>query len=98
MYRTSRLAALRNLMLSMERDLGLSDLTDYQRDVYYAAHLVATKDDIAHSDSIRQHSMLSTVPRSTFFRSMKDLVSLGYLVPSGAPRSGEYLVVKRCLK
>lgn len=89
-----RLAALRSMLLSMEREVGLDELSEGQRDVYYAACLAASGEQLVYSEDIRQHPMLARIPRSTFFRFLKELVAIGYLAPSGSPRSGQYTIVQ----
>lgn len=94
MHKKERLAALRSMLLSMEHEVGLDVLSEGQRDVYYAACLSADSRYLVQSDDLRSHPMLNRIPRSTFFRLLKELVSCGYLAPAGSPRSGQY-VIKR---
>lgn len=94
MHKKERLAALRSMLLSMEHEVGLDVLSEGQRDVYYAACLSSDSRNLVQSDDLRSHPMLNRIPRSTFFRLLKELVSCGYLAPAGSPRSGQY-VIKR---
>ncbi len=94
MQKKERLAALRSMLLSMEHEAGLDGLSEGQRDLYYAACLSADNLCLVQSDELRKHPMLSRMPRSTFFRLLKELVSSGYLAPAGSQRSGQYAIVK----
>lgn len=94
MQKFGRLATLRIMLHQMEREVGLEDLSSSQRDVYYAACLLADDQSKVSSDTLRVHPMLDQVPRSTFFRVLKELVAVGYLRSAGSPRSGLYEVVQ----
>lgn len=94
MLKNSKLAALRNMLFQMERDVGLEVLSPPQRDVYYAACLVAEGDAPVNSDQVRHHPMIETMPRSTFFRILRELTEIGYLQSTGSERSGLYQVVR----
>jgi hypothetical protein len=89
-----RLAALRNMLHAMEREVGLQELSTIQRDIYYAACLSRDDQSLLSTDALRTHPIVRELPRSSFFRALKDLVDLGYFKPAGSPRSGLYEVVK----
>jgi hypothetical protein len=92
MHKKERLAALRSMLISMESEVGLDVLSEGQRDLYYAACLSADEQYLVQSDDLRAHPMLQRMPRSTFFRLLRELISFGYLAPAGSPRSGKYLI------
>ena len=94
MQKKERLAALRGMLISMETEVGLDVLSEGQRDLYYAACLSADAQYLVQSDDLRKHPMLSRMPRSTFFRLLKELVSHGYLAPAGSARSGLYAIIQ----
>ena len=48
-----KLAILRNMLWQMEVEVGLEQLSQAQRDVYYAACLVADDDQLVHSDIVK---------------------------------------------
>lgn len=95
MYKVERLAALKSMLFTMECSVGLDRLTDGQRDVYYAAWLASNGQQTVQSDDMRNQPILSKIPRSTFFRLLKELVTTGYLIPAGTIRSGEYTIVRK---
>lgn len=76
----------------MEVEVGLEDLSQPQKDVYYAACLVADKDQLVHSETVKRHPMLALMARPTFYRALKDLVDKGFLVTAGSRKDGRYLI------
>ena len=95
MYKIKRLAVLKSMLFSMECSIGLDTMSDGQRDVYYAAWLTANGQPTVLSEDVRNQPMLRKVPRSTFFRLLKELVTTGYMIPTGTIRSGEYMIVEK---
>ena len=90
----TRVATLRQMLFELEREVGLQQMSSSQRDIYYAACLLGDEDEVVNSDALREHPLLRDMPRSSFFRVLKELVSLGYLRSAGSPRSGLYRLVK----
>lgn len=88
----SRVAALRNMLREMEVDLGLETLSQHQRDVYYAACLVADEYQAVQSDKVKQHPLLSDMARPTFYRALSELVARGFLQADGIRKDGRYRV------
>lgn len=86
----SSAAKLRSLLKSMEQDLRLSDLTEVQRDMYYACRLIAEESGEVTLSSLQTHELTAGVPRATYFRALAGLVELGRLVRVGSERSGLY--------
>lgn len=89
-----KLARLRDLLWQMEVEVGLEQLSQPQRDVYYAACLVADAENTLHSEEIRRHPMVAPMARPTFYRALKDLVCGGYLVAAGEGRTGRYRILR----
>lgn len=76
----------------MEQDLGIDKLGAVQRNIVYAATLIAQDGDAIATDDIREHELLKGVPRSTFFKALKHVVSARYLAHlEGAQRSSYIL-------
>ena len=50
-----------------------------KQNILYATTLVSSSDRPIETDSIRKHELLAEVARSTFFKSIKELVEAGYL-------------------
>ena len=86
------IAHLKELLLGMERDLGIDDLGAVQKDIVYAATILSEKDGNFETDEIRKHTLLAGVSRSSFFRALKDVVDAGYLNHcDGTQRSAYHL-------
>lgn len=92
MQEISKLAELRKLLLGMERAMGLQDLSPVERDIYYAATDLATRQTDVRTTGLLTHTLVEDVSRPTFFRALKSLVAKGYLSPSGSRRRGYYSV------
>ena len=73
------IAHLKELLLGMERDLGIGDLGAVQKDIVYAATILSEKDRNFETDELRRRTLLEGVSRSSFFRARKDVVEAGYL-------------------
>lgn len=82
------LAALRALLFQMECDLGLAELSEVQRDVFYAAKLTYDRDRGLRSKELRQHPLVENIPHATFFRALTALIGMGLI-----ERKGDDLVV-----
>lgn len=80
------------MLWQMEVEVGLEDLSQPQKDVYYAACLVADEDQLVHSETVKRHPMLALMARPTFYRALKDLVDKGFLVIAGSRKDGRYLI------
>ncbi|MCE8514211.1 hypothetical protein KBY24_20195 [Ruegeria pomeroyi] len=92
MQTLSKLAELRRLLHSMERTLGLQDLSPVERDIYYAASELSENDRRVRTVGLIEHALLETVSRPTFFRALKSLVNKGYLTQCSTMNRGCYLV------
>lgn len=89
-----KIARLRDLLWQMEVEVGLERLSQPQRDVYYAACLVADSEETLHSEQVRQHPMVAPMARPTFYRALKDLVLQGYLVAVNDTKNGRYKIAR----
>lgn len=83
---------LRELLLGMERDLGLGKLTQNEKDVFYAVQLViAANGGVARSEDIKNHELTRNITQPTFHRSLKSLVSQGLLSHAPNTKAGSYI-------
>lgn len=89
-----KLARLRDLLWQLEVEVGLEQLSQPQRDVYYAACLVADSDKVLHSEQVRHHPMVESMARPTFYRALKDLVQEGYLMAASESKNGRYKIAR----
>ncbi len=90
MLKDNKLALLRGLLWQMEVEVGLVTLSQPQRDVYYAACLVADEEKIVHSGQVRHHPMIRAMARPTFYRALRELVIEGHLVATTESKNGRY--------
>jgi hypothetical protein len=90
----SKIASLRDLLWQMEVEVGLEKLSQPQRDVYYAACLVADEEKLLHSEQVKGHPMVANLSRPTFYRALKDLVEQGFLVAASESKNGRYKIVR----
>lgn len=88
-------AQLKRLLLGLERDLGIDDLSAVQRNILYAATLLSSDQRPIETDSIRNHELLKAVARSTFFKAIKELVAAGYLRHGDGAQRSRYLLTER---
>ncbi len=90
---TSAVAKMRSMLLEMEKDLGLAELSEAQRDVLYAITLLSSKEGIANIDDIQAHELTQLISRPTLFRALNSLLEKNIIVRVGTERSGKYQVV-----
>ena len=74
--------------------MGLSDLSRAERDVYYAACLLAKEDPVINSEELRMHPLLGALSRSTFYRVLRTLTDHGWITSAGTQRSGLYRLMR----
>jgi len=84
-------ADLLNVTQSMETDLGLSALTQTDKQVLAAVVLI-TKDGKRDAllDDIRTHNLVDAIPTPSLYRSLKTLIQKGLVQKVGSERSGIY--------
>ena len=83
---------LRELLLGMERDLGLGKLTLNEKDVLYAVQLViAANGGVPRSEDIKNHELTRNITQPTFHRSLKSLVSQGLLSHAPNTKARSYI-------
>ena len=80
---------LHELLLGMERDLGLGKLTQNEKDIFYAVQLViAANGGVARSEDIKNHELTRNITQPTFHKS---LVSQGLLSHAPNTKAGSYI-------
>jgi len=84
-------ANLLKITQTMEADLGLSALTQIDRQVLATIVLVSGDGRTdAQLDDIRTHNLLATIPMPSFYKSIKSLIQKGIVQKVGSERSGIY--------
>ena len=93
MYRYTAVAQLREIVMTMERDLGLTALSHNEKEVLYAVQSVlAVSDSIAKSDEIRSHDLVQDMSQPTFHRALKSLLARGLLRHAPDTKAGSYII------
>ena len=84
-------ADLLNVTQSMETDLGLSALTQTDKQILAAVVLI-TEDGKRDAllDDIRTHNLVDAIPTPSLYRSLKTLIQKGLVQKVGSERSGIY--------
>ena len=74
-------ARLRELLATMERDLGLETLSANELDVLYVVRLLCDDADtsIAEAADIRDHGITRDMSQPTLSRTIRSLIEKGYL-------------------
>ena len=93
MNRLQAIFELRDMLRDLERDIGLEDLSQVEKDVFRAAHtLTATPGQLVQSDQIRRHHLVQSLTQATFHRALKSLLDLGFLERPAGTRAKHYVV------
>lgn len=73
-------AQLRELLLGLEHDLGIGELSRNELDVLYALKLLGESEEaVVRSDAIRRHNLCSAIATPTFHRALRALVEKGFV-------------------
>ncbi|EAR50073.1 hypothetical protein OG2516_06369 [Oceanicola granulosus HTCC2516] len=77
----SSIAKLRSALWQMEIDSGLAELSQNEKDVLYAFHLLSDQANTTDltSERVRQQSTVSRMTHATFHRALRKLLELGYV-------------------
>ena len=95
MYRYAIIAQLREVVMTMEKELGLSELSHNEKDVLYAVQSVLTlSNGVAKSDDIRSHDLVKTMSQPTFHRALKSLIFKKLLNHAPHTKSGSYVFLE----
>ncbi len=92
------LSQLREVILGMERDLGLDRLAANDRDLLYAVDSLFDNDaSPVRTEALRAHALVKEMPQATFHRSLRSLLDQGLIELATGRRAGAY-VVRRSAK
>ena len=67
------LISFKLLLQKMETDLGLSDLSDVETKVFLAISDLCNQSEVAKTQALLQHDLVSSIGRATIFRALKKL-------------------------
>ncbi len=90
-YSLSVLSRMRQLLASLERDIGLASLPKVELELIYAIDLLCeTSDTVLTSSEIRHHDLIKDIPTATFNRALKSLIQRGYIEHAPQSRAKHY--------
>lgn len=85
---------LRTLLVEMEAALGLVELSQNERDVYYAISALAEANDgVVRTEAIREHALVGPIPQASYHRALRALVQRGFIGHAPDTKSGAYVVM-----
>ena len=88
------LGRLRKLVLQMEHDLGLGDLSQNEVDILCAASEIWISKNIIESSKIREHELVNTMKPATFHRALKSLLDKKIITHFKDSKSKRYIFTK----
>lgn len=81
------------MLRSFEEELGLSNFSTAERDVFLAAQSLSTKSGkVVYSMDIRNHDLVNQLPPASYHRALRALVEKGHLSKSKGAKTKAYLV------
>ncbi len=93
MDKLSSILQLREMLRQLERDVGLEDLSRFERDVLLAAHgLCERPGDVISSEQIREHALVRPAAQATFYRAIRTLLERGLLERAADTKAKSYVV------
>ncbi len=80
-FKITTAARLRELLATMERDLGLESLSTNELNVLYVVRLLSenSSDFVAEAAEIRDHTITRHMSQPTLNRTIRSLLDKGYL-------------------
>ena len=81
---------LRKMLLFMEQDLGVADLTNDEKNLLAAITDQADNNGEFRSELVRTHSLVVDMSHGTFFRSLKKLIEKSIILKSSDKRRSIY--------
>ena len=85
------LIELKKLLNSMEKDFGLSSLSEVERNVFYAIQDLERENGAAKTGHLLNHEFTANMSRISVFRSIKKLEKLSKIQRRTSKR-GEYII------
>lgn len=99
MNKLNSIFELRQILRTLERDVGLDTLNKTEKDVITVANkLTETPGDIILSEHIRDHVLMEATPHASFHRAVRRLLELGMLKHAEGTKTKQYTVRSDLLK
>ncbi len=88
------LSELRSLLFRMEVEVGLSELSDAERNMLYAIMAAnPSADGFIRNEAIRSSPLARHLSDPTFQRALRSLVEKGYVKHAPGYRRGAYVLI-----
>lgn len=89
------MAQLRQVLVGMERDLGLDGLTPVEKDIILAMAEIAEDVQVAvRTEQLTTHELLLSVPTSTLHRALRELRRRGWISHPEGRKAGQFYLVR----
>jgi DNA-binding transcriptional ArsR family regulator len=86
-----KLAQLKSVILGMEKDFGLADMTEQERRILSAmSELAEQEDSLVSSKALRNSLYCADLSAPTYHRALKSLLDQGLLRPPEGRKTGIY--------
>ena len=81
------------MLVTLEQDFGLKDLSPLELDVLLAAHAVTPKvGEPITSDQIRKQELAMGIPQATYHRVLRSLLKRGLIKRADGYKASRYVV------
>ena len=87
-----KLISLKVMLEEMEEDLGLAPLSEFEKNIYFAAQALKSPDRLVKTQQLRTHTFTQSISRPTFFRALQSLEKKGLIARSGSKKIGFFVV------
>ncbi|MCC6007380.1 MAG: hypothetical protein JJU40_06865 [Rhodobacteraceae bacterium] len=94
----SSAARTRILLHDMEAEIGLSDLTDRELRIVYAAVLVSEAGVPFRSDALRNHPLVARMTHPTYHRVLRGLIAKGLIALATPYKAGHYVLRRTAIQ
>ena len=88
------LRKLRRLVLQMEKDLGLGELSQNEVDILCAASEIGKSNEVIESSKIKKHELVNNMKSATFHRALKSLLEKRIIEHFEDAKSKRYIFTK----
>lgn len=78
--RLNAVVLLKEMLMQLEREIGLDELPEVERSIVVAAHSLSEEPGtIIEAERLRNHWLVAPLAQATYYRGLKNLLSLGFM-------------------
>jgi hypothetical protein len=93
MDRLNAVLLLKEMLIQLEREIGLDELPDVERSIIVAAHSLSEEPGtVFEADQLRNHWLIAPLAHATYYRALKNLMSLGFMQTAEGSRAKLYVL------